>query len=43
LWRFRLAALGGNLLLWAVLALGFGMAVARPGARSRPALAESAA
>lgn len=26
LWRFRLASLGGNLLLWGVLALGFGAA-----------------
>jgi predicted cobalt transporter CbtA len=26
LWRFRLASLGGNLLLWGILALGFGAA-----------------
>jgi predicted cobalt transporter CbtA len=35
LWRFRLASLGGNLVLWAVLVLGFAAAVA--GRRARPA------
>jgi predicted cobalt transporter CbtA len=28
LWRFRLASLGGNLLLWTVITLGFGMLAA---------------
>lgn len=28
LWRYRLASLSGNLVLWAVLTLGFGLAVA---------------
>ena len=34
LWRFRLASLGGNLLLWGVLALGFGAAAAAAERRS---------
>jgi predicted cobalt transporter CbtA len=29
LWHFRIASLGGNLLLWAVLTVAFGMAAAR--------------
>jgi predicted cobalt transporter CbtA len=29
LWRFRIASLGGNLLLWGVLTVGFGAAAAR--------------
>jgi predicted cobalt transporter CbtA len=29
LWRFRLASLGGNLLLWAALTLGFGVVASR--------------
>lgn len=29
-WRFRLAAVGGNLVLWTVLTLGFGVAAAWP-------------
>ncbi|MDQ1514220.1 MAG: hypothetical protein QOE80_50, partial [Actinomycetota bacterium] len=29
LWRFRIASLGGNLLLWTVLAVGFGAAAVR--------------
>ena len=29
LWRFRIASLGGNLLLWSVLTVGFGAAAAR--------------
>jgi hypothetical protein len=29
LWRFRIASLGGNLLLWGVLTAGFGFAAAR--------------
>lgn len=36
LWRFRLASLGGNLLLWAILALGFGAASADAERRARP-------
>jgi predicted cobalt transporter CbtA len=37
LWRFRIASLGGNLLLWAVLAAGFGAAaVRRERALARP-------
>lgn len=47
LWRFRLASLGGNLLLWGVLALGFGAAATsaerRAGApASRPPAAHTA-
>jgi predicted cobalt transporter CbtA len=47
LWRFRLASLGGNLLLWGVLALGFGAAATvaeeRAGApTSRPPAARTA-
>lgn len=36
LWRFRLASLAGNLLLWAVLALGFGALAAAAERRVRP-------
>jgi predicted cobalt transporter CbtA len=28
IWRFRLASLGGNLLLWSVLTVGFGVLAA---------------
>ena len=35
LWRFRLASLGGNLLLWGVLALGFGTLAAGAERRAR--------
>ncbi len=46
LWRFRIASLGGNLMLWAVLTAGFGAAAVRrerelaapaPGGAFRPA------
>ena len=35
LWRFRIASLAGNLLLWAVLALGFALLAAAAERRSR--------
>jgi predicted cobalt transporter CbtA len=37
LWRFRLASLSGNLLLWGVLTLGFGALMAEAAARRSPA------
>jgi predicted cobalt transporter CbtA len=40
LWRFRIASLGGNLLLWSVLTVTFGMAAAR---RERALAAPAAA
>ena len=40
LWRFRIASLGGNLLLWGVLTAGFGVAAAR---RERAGVAEEEA
>lgn len=36
-WRFRLASLGGNLLLWTVLAVGFGVLASEAGRRTRVA------
>ncbi len=36
LWSFRLASLGGNLLLWAVITLGFGLL-----ASERPAVPDA--
>jgi len=33
IWRFRLASLGGNALLWALLSAGFGLVVAEVGSR----------
>jgi len=35
LWRFRLASLGGNLLLWTVLSVGLGVLAAEAAARKR--------
>ncbi len=41
LWRFRLASLGGNLLLWGVLTLGFGALTAEAAARGRTSTADT--
>ena len=42
IWRFRLASLGGNAVLWGLLSVGFGLVVAE-GRRSQraPALADA--
>ncbi len=37
IWRFRLASLAGNALLWSVLTLGMGLLVAEAARRRRPA------
>ena len=42
-WRFRVAALGGNLVLWTVLSLGFGVAATFPARRPRVAPAPTGA
>ncbi len=41
LWRFRLASLSGNLLLWGVLTLGFGALMAEAAARARTSPADT--
>jgi predicted cobalt transporter CbtA len=43
IWRFRLASLGGNALLWAVLALGVGLLLAEATRRRQPAVEPGAA